>query len=188
MTLQKTKQPTDCSWLRTLSVFSAIALVRILLWSSIPILIAVIALWVRSHSYAEHLAHHSESGSWSATNARGLLNVERIHGFVSADGWEYKGDIATGPIGVPRHRLMTTDNGLYASYRSGHTAGLYVRHRTIVALLAATPIAYLFVWSVRRWRRNPGHCRKCGYDLRASHGRCPECGWVAGNKNHECQP
>ena len=46
-----------------------------------------------------------------------------------------------------------------------------------LCLFAALPVIRL----ARHARRKPppGHCRRCGYDLRASPDRCPECGAAA---------
>jgi hypothetical protein len=50
-----------------------------------------------------------------------------------------------------------------------------VPHWLIVALTAVFPVWNLLAF---RRRRHAGTCRKCGYDLRATPDRCPECGTV----------
>jgi hypothetical protein len=45
-----------------------------------------------------------------------------------------------------------------------------------LTLLAALPLVLITVRCARRRRVLPGFCENCGYDLRASEGRCPECG------------
>lgn len=66
----------------------------------------------------------------------------------------------------------------------------YVRvpHWSLVIVLGAGPAA----WMVRRRlreqlrRRSAGLCAACGYDLRATPGRCPECGKVQLDQPDEC--
>ena len=46
------------------------------------------------------------------------------------------------------------------------------------AAAAVLPACWLLAWVRKRRRPRPGHCASCGYDLRATPGRCPECGTV----------
>lgn len=45
------------------------------------------------------------------------------------------------------------------------------------------PFVWLVRWAITRelLRRNPHACGACGYDLRASPDRCPECGTAKGS-------
>jgi hypothetical protein len=75
------------------------------------------------------------------------------------------------------YRKGITSPGLpfsQTSFRSWHVAfPLWAP----AALFAALPLVRACRSMLRRRRLNrPGVCSKCGYDLRATPGRCPECG------------
>ena len=53
---------------------------------------------------------------------------------------------------------------------------VWVPHWLLVVVLLAPTVLYLIALSRGRWRRSHGLCAICGYDLRESEGRCPECG------------
>lgn len=51
---------------------------------------------------------------------------------------------------------------------------------TVWALYGGVWTIVFMVVRARAAKRVLGLCRNCGYDLRATPSRCPECGWVAG--------
>lgn len=118
---------------------------------------AACVLWVRSYSEP----HETGVGPYTVTSTNGRVYVEslsdNLHRLMLG-GW---GGAFTPP--PPPAPFLVTG----------------VHYALPTAATAILPVA----WFVQLRRRNGGHvpglCARCGYDLRASPGRCPECGTVS---------
>ena len=119
------------------------------------------------------------SGPYLLSNTGPRLQVQDDKLFVFNRGLRYTGSIMGS---VPR--AVGFD-----------FAGVYFRHFRLPDgtpwWTVSVPVAHLFVlsavlpvlWMIGRNRRlaraEAGLCTRCGYDLRATPGRCPECGTIA---------
>jgi hypothetical protein len=98
------------------------------------------------------------------------------------------------PAGTWTYRWISKNNGAmtldqfslvglsFTSESAGdsHRIEVWLPYWFLMSALA-TPAAVRFFIRLRRKRRlGPGVCGRCGYDLRATPGRCPECGATAG--------
>jgi len=110
-----------------------------------------------------------------------FVNIERREvSFEYSSGWNGTPPARGGLFNLPGLSVDRTVVTL-----TGDTRGqqhLSVRVRLWLLLLANLPpllLAILFSRSLLRRRRpGPGRCSNCGYDLRATPDRCPECGTV----------
>jgi hypothetical protein len=65
--------------------------------------------------------------------------------------------------------------------RSSTLWNLLIPYWMLTAVTLVLPVTTMVQWArwrARRCRRSRGLCAACGYDLRATPGRCPECGAV----------
>lgn len=92
--------------------------------------------------------------AWGATIVdRKMLGFRYVH----TDAW------------FPKAQLMM-------GYPKARSRAVFVPHWAIVALTAILPAVVVARLVRNRHRCRDNLCPKCGYDLRATPGRCPECG------------
>ena len=181
----------------------AAILLNFLTLLSLLLCVAVVVLWVRGYYVVDVpavITGRSDSSvsvrdEWRAMSGKGVVAVV----------WQR--DVAPpGPLvgrGGPRFSYTSIAPSRFAVARdtwwqrlgfhyatsvhrdpalpawTRHNRSLRVPHWLAVAALGVGPARRLpRLWLERR-RRPAGVCPSCGYDLRATPGRCPECGTIA---------
>jgi hypothetical protein len=94
-------------------------------------------------------------------------SMDEMSAGVGFAGWRWR----TG-----RNSASAIDTDTQAAVPFRKWALMDVPHGYVVALTAVAPVWWIGRFTRRRLRRGAGLCRSCGYDLRATPGRCPECG------------
>ena len=96
-------------------------------------------------------------------------------------GWSHGGLLRD--IGIDYYdETPSTKNIFYTVEGIRRYRGTAVSYGLLIFLTAAMPLVWAYrarrrqIW--RNYRRKAGLCIKCGYDLRATAQRCPECGTV----------
>ena len=113
-----------------------------------------------------------------------IIVVRFPQGFPRKLGWHYA-RLANGPI---RQSMPDRVSGVFGygivdttTFVPGTRYSALVLPYWLITLTSAAPLL-LIGW--RQWRNRAarriaaGHCPACNYDLRATPGRCPECGTV----------
>jgi hypothetical protein len=141
--------------------------------------VSACVLWVRSYWW-EEMVHVTGDGPSDRT---WLLMATSCRGIMSAGGWRH----TNAWHGLKwRHDAFThpTNDNWAGKFNVRFGFGIiadegaffvFVPHAA-VALISGGLAAFTF----RRSRTvRPGCCPQCGYDLRATPDRCPECGRIA---------
>jgi hypothetical protein len=170
---------------------------------SLLLCVAVVALWVRSAWVEDWIVRrrlHEPVGPWvGATDWMFCTNRGVAHAGVwvfvwdstrfdfswrgRGDGWRWeaeRGRPAASGLGI----ADALGFGYHAADPAPSDNETWTRSVTFPLWLPAVLFAVIpTVRGCRHLRRRlayaRGLCRRCGYDLRATPGRCPECGSVA---------
>ena len=144
---------------------------RILLWLSLAVLLIAVMLWVRGVYVRDRIDTvligrkvRIESFPHHLFLVYGVANgpTERSYFEFAFQMMQFEGKAEFWEV---RYRRMR-----------GGFVGIGIPYWLVILLASTLPIYWLHLKLTRRSRRRQGMCASCGYDLRASTDRCPECG------------
>ena len=146
--------------------------------ASMLLLVAVVWLWVRNLDRVDYV-EYGGNGKW-------LMKVISGHGtldFLVSPRWPQDEEFRIGQYDNHVYygtRYSKRVLGFGTDAQWPEYGGRYVNIPHWFVTSTTGLLAFLFGWRwwVGRKRATKGCCVKCGYDLRASPERCPECGWA----------
>ena len=165
---------------------------RLLRWAlnlaaavSAVLFVGVCVLWVRGYFVTDgvQLPLYPTIAVWSQ-RGRGLIYSTDNPEYAGSH-WRYNRFPPSRPVGFEGGAFPGNSSTRFAGFgadvthypRDGITSRQFIFPywfiATFTAMTGAGAAAYL-----RRHRKRVGHCPRCGYDMRATPTRCPECGAV----------
>jgi hypothetical protein len=165
---------------------------------SLLLCVVVCVLWVRSYWVWDELASQWPTGEvtpsgWfrvrrlEATSARGRLLVIYYRESSSVSAREMLShstypDEADDPRVEPSKDFTSARRLIPGTWvvSDGLMFLVVVSDGWLAGAAAVLPVAWLIRFRRRRRLLRAGHCPRCGYDLRATPSRCPECGAAPG--------
>jgi len=140
--------------------------------ASLTLCLAAAGLWARSHWRQDGIDVFRLLTWWQIQSNSGVVLIHSNtwpEDGPSGTSLEYCSDVAGGITAPPAFSFGRGADGPRA-WRD-----VRIRHWLLVAGMGVLPIAWI---ARHRGRPRIGHCPACGYDLRATPDRCPECGAV----------
>jgi hypothetical protein len=132
----------------------------------------------------EHMNHSNTGWHWSVDHLRSGPRYGTFEGWVSSQP-----DVSDEPVGAGGFYLYP--NGYPVKFAPNMSIlpppmaeGWMIRFPwwSIIVLTGILPAKHLIRLTTRVRPHRKGYCRNCGYDLRATPDRCPECGLAAEQK------
>lgn len=157
------------------------AMLNILTMMSLVLSLAVASVWVRSQWRNDHTYFVSRDNA----TVHGIEVLKNRVGLFSWKGdmvWVERGvhyeSFKGADISILQHSVLGLEWERESNWAGRSFMTVYIPAAYLLTLFSILP-AIRFYRHVRRSRLPmQGHCRSCGYDLRATPDRCPECGAV----------
>jgi len=171
---------------------------------SLLLCVITVVLWVRSYFTVDLILRGVQKGHSSYTTGY----VQSGHGIIVAQyiyydevqgmgvrpllsGWAGRSEpMVVNRLDVTDPLYITRDGIHFGRYGLGYIKGasraqyrVAIPHFALAVLTFLLPAAWAWQRGVRRSRARNRRCLRCGYDLRASSGRCPECGTLVPSRN-----